>query len=56
MSEEVSRARSTGPFVQIVPSAIWLSAMDGFFSTASSTSSRAPSFRCLSSLPSFSSA
>ena len=56
MSEELSRARSTGPFVQIVPSAIWLSAMDGFFSTASSTSSRAPSFRCLSSLPSFSSA
>ena len=54
MSGELSRARSTGPFVQIVPSAIWLSAMDGFFSTASSSSSRAASFRCLSSLPSFS--
>ena len=54
MSGELSRARSTGPFVQIVPSAIWFSEIDGFFSTASSSSSRAASFRCFSSLPSFS--
>ena len=31
MSGELSRARSTGPFVQIVPSAIWFGNR-GFFS------------------------
>ena len=38
MSDDDSRARSTGPFVQIVASATWLAAIDGFFSTASSSS------------------
>ena len=56
MSSEVSRARSTGPFVQTVASATWLSEMDGFFSTASSSSIRVGSFTSRSSLPSFSSA
>ena len=57
MSAEASRARSTGPFVQIVASATWLSAIDGFLSTASSSSTRVGSASCRSaSLPSFSSA
>jgi hypothetical protein len=54
MSVELSRARRTGPFVHTVASATWFAAMDGFFSIASSTSSRASSFRCFSSFPSFS--
>ena len=40
MSPDASRARSTGPFVQTVASATWLSEIDGFFSTASSSSTR----------------
>ncbi len=51
MSCERSLARITGPFVQIVPSAIWLASMDGLRSAASSSSTRAESFRCFSSLP-----
>ena len=56
MSSELSLALRIGPFVHTVASATCLSEMDGFFSTASSSSSRVASFRCLSSLPSFSSA
>ena len=56
MSPEASRARSTGPFVQTVASATWLSAIDGFFSTASSSSTRVGSLTSRSSLPIFSSA
>jgi hypothetical protein len=55
MSELASRALRTGPFVQMVASATWFSAMDGFFSTASS-SSILGSVSWRSSLPSFSSA
>ncbi len=53
MSGELSRARSTGPFVQIVASATWFAPMDGFLSAASSSSTRAESLRSLSSFPSF---
>src|SRR5579862_4717438 len=56
MSRVDSRARSVCPFNQTVASATWLAAMDGFFSTASSTSTRASLLTCLSSLPSFRSA
>ena len=56
MSVDASRARSTGPFVQIVPSATWLSAIDGFFSTASSSSTRVGAASFLSSLASLVSA
>src|SRR6476661_5991738 len=56
MSVEASRARSTGPFVQIVASATWSSEMLGFCSTISSSSSRLSSDRCRDSLPSFRSA
>ena len=38
MSSEASRARKVGPFVQTVASAIWFAAIEGFFSTASSSS------------------
>ena len=55
MSDEASRARSTGPAVQIVASATWFSAIDGFFSSISSSSTRG-SVSWRSSLPSFSSA
>ena len=55
MSDDASRARSTGPVVQIVASATWFSAIDGFFSSVSSSSTRG-SVSCRSSLPSFSSA
>jgi hypothetical protein len=56
MSVEHSRARSTGPFVQTVASATWLSAIDGFRSTASSSSTRVDSARCLVSFVSLRSA
>ena len=56
MSEDDSRARSVGPFVQIVASATWLAAIDGFFSTASSTSTLVGSASCRESFPIFSSA
>ena len=51
MSLDASRARSTGPFVQIVASATWLSAIDGFRSTASSSSTCVGSASCGESLP-----
>ena len=38
MSPDASRARRTGPFVQIVASAIWFAEIDGLRSTASSSS------------------
>ena len=53
MSLELSRARSTGPFVKTVASATWLSPIEGFRSAASSSSTRVESFRCRSSFPSF---
>ena len=56
MSPDASRARSTGPFVQTVASATWLSEIEGFFSTASSSSTRVGSLTIRSSLPIFSSA
>ena len=56
MSAVASRARNTGPFVQTVASAIWLSAIDGFGSTRSSSSTRVGSLTSRSSLPIFSSA
>jgi hypothetical protein len=55
MSPDASRARRTGPFVQIVASATLFAAIDGFFSTASSSSMRG-SVSWRSSLPSFASA
>ncbi len=54
MSDDDSRARSTGPFVQIVASATWLAAIDGFFSTASSSSTCVSSCSCGSSFASLS--
>ncbi len=54
--DEVSRARKVGPFVQIVASATWLSAIDGLCSIASSSSTWVGSASCRSSLPSLSSA
>src|SRR6187551_2718923 len=56
MSDDDSRARRVGPFVQTVASATWFSAIDGFFSTASSSSTRVGSLTSRSSLPIFSSA
>ena len=56
MSVEHSRARSTGPFVQTVASATWLSEIDGFLSTASSSSTRVESARCFVSFVSLRSA
>jgi hypothetical protein len=56
MSRVASRARSVWPLSQTVASATWFSAMDGFFSTASSTSTRASLLTCFSSLASFRSA
>ena len=56
MSSEASRARRVGPFVQTVASAIWFAAIEGFFSTASSSSISVASFSCLSSFLSFCSA
>src|SRR5579864_4351025 len=56
MSRVASRARSVCPFNRTVASATWLSAMDGFFSTASSTSTRASLLTTLSSLLNFRSA
>ena len=51
MSGDASRARSIGPFVQIVASATWLSAIDGFCSTASSSSTCVGSASCFVELP-----
>ena len=56
MSVEDSRARRTGPFVQIVASATWLWEIDGFRSTASSSSTRLESLRCFASFVSLRSA
>ena len=56
MSVERSLARNVGPFVQIVASATILSAIDGFRSTASSSSTMVGSASWRSSFPSFSSA
>ena len=56
MSSADSRARSVGPFVQIVASATWFAAIDGFCSTASSSSTWVGSASCRSSLASFFSA
>jgi hypothetical protein len=56
MSAEASRARSVGPFVQIVASATWFAAIDGFRSTLSSSSICVGSASCRSSFASFSSA
>jgi hypothetical protein len=55
MSPDASRARRTGPFVQIVASATLFCAIDGFFSTVSSSSTRG-SVSWRSSLASFASA
>ena len=55
MSDEASRARSVGPLVKTVASATWLSAIDGFRCSDSSTSTcvcsarRFPSFASLRS-------
>ena len=46
MSGDASRARSVGPFVQIVASATWLSAIEGFFCSESSTSTCVCSASC----------
>ena len=43
----------SGPFVHTVASATWLSAIDGFFSTASSTSTCVGSASCFASFPTF---
>ena len=56
MSADASRARNVWPFSRTVASATWLSATDGFFSTASSISTRASSCTIRSSFPSFFSA
>ena len=56
MSLDDSRARSTGPFVQIVASATWFSAMDGLRSTVSSSSTRVGSLSWRSSLRNLASA
>ena len=56
MSVDDSRARSTGPFVQTVASATWLSLMLGLCSTINSSSQRLSSERWRASLPSFFSA
>ena len=56
MSGEASRTRSVGPFVKIVPSAMWLAAIDGFFCSESSTSTCVSVASCFSSFESFRSA
>jgi len=56
MSVVASRARSVGPFVQTVASATWFSAIDGFRSTQSSSSTCVKACSWRSSLRSFSSA
>jgi hypothetical protein len=57
MSGVASRARSVvGPLSQIVASATWFAAIDGFFSTASSSSTCVSSCSCLPSFASFFSA
>ena len=53
MSVDDSCARSVGPFVKIVPSATWLAAIDGFFSSESSTSTWVGSASCFPSLAIF---
>ena len=56
MSVEASVTRSVGPFVQTVTSATWLSTIEGFFSTLSSSSTSASSCSWRSSFCIFSSA
>src|SRR2546425_9338338 len=56
MSRVASRARSVWPLSQTVASATWFAATDGLRSTASSTSTRVSSCRCLSSFASLRSA
>ena len=56
MSGDASRARSTGPFVQIVASATWFSAIDGVLLDGQLELDRAGPSSWRSSLPSFSSA
>src|SRR4029079_9678501 len=56
MSLEAARTRNECPFVNTVASAPWLSRIDGFFSTASSSSTWTRSPSCLSSFCSFCSA
>ena len=46
MSADASRARSTGPFVQIVASATWFAAIEGLRSTVSSSSTCVSSCSC----------
>src|SRR5207244_8320330 len=56
MSVDASLTRSVGPFVQTVTSATWLSAIEGFFSTRSSSSTSASACSWRSSFRIFSSA
>src|SRR4029453_18967561 len=54
MSADAPPPRRTGPFVQTVASAMWLAAIFGFVSRASSSSTRVGSATSRSSLRSFS--
>ena len=56
MSRLDSRARNVGPLAKIVASATWLSAIDGFRSSESSTSTCVCSASCLPSFAIFRSA